>query len=690
MFEEEEDQGSFEVHGELPPSSPDVAPIHTTKFLEEDEYRRIFEAKCRDTRVPVSEKLFRRFVRYQNRKSLTKIFEMNDCGIGEAACAEIIGILRHRLHFRILSLAGNLIGNNGVVWVAEFLIRRASLIALDLSTNAISDFGATALFRALHANKTVFSLNLSSVSGVARNSLGHESILELSSMLLENHVLSELNIAMTEIAPASTDVLAAGFVGNTTLHVLNVSNNNLRSKGVIAIVKNLHKSQIRELSFSGTHLNDDVAPHFESFLARNTTIEIIDISGNNLTNKFCAAIAGPLATCPSLRELNLSRNPIGGRGIWVLGPPLRAREKNFAVLNVRGCQIEPQGFREFCREIATNITLERLFLSHNPLQDIGGVYLGEVLENHPTLKELDLEMTEISDKSAQAIFQAIAKSPRMAKINVRNNLIHDGIIIHEAACANRRLRSCEVELNAIDYKVAFEINRAVSLNARTWKAGQRKRVAQQLRSAKGTHAQLREVRESLSQARETIAALLEAKQAATDECAKARESKYTKISQLEARLEELSEESSKFAYDNQSASDETRSLFEKKESEVNGMSGRLSRETETLSKETKALAVLEQRIVQARSNYKGELSDLSVALEHAKNRYDEFKRGLIDAWKTAQILEQARLDEEEAAANGGDGGAPAPAGVKKGKKKKEKKEKKETGGKSKSKEKGAK
>jgi hypothetical protein len=273
---------------------------------------------------------------------------------------------------------------------------------------------------------------------------------------------------------------------------------------------------IRKFNLSATPLNDDIAPHFESVLSTNETIEVLDLSGNNLRNKFCAAIAGPLATAPTLRELNLSRNPIGGRGIWVLGRPLRLRENGFTVLNVRGCQIEPQGFREFCREIASNVTLERLFPAHNPIQDIGRVYRGEVLEAHPALKEIDLEPTEISDKTSEAIFPAIGKSKTVTKIKVKNNLVHEGIIIHKAILANRKLRQCIVDLNAIEYKVIVEIDRAIEMNVRNWRDGQNKRVAQQLSQGDGMHGQLSVLRESLAEQREAITTLTaELKQAKT-------------------------------------------------------------------------------------------------------------------------------------------------------------------------------
>jgi hypothetical protein len=88
----------------------------------------------------------------------------------------------------MLSLAGNLVGNMGAMAIAELLVHRSRLISVDLRTNGISDFGATVLFGALHVKNTVVSLNLSSVSGVARNSLGRESIIEMSSMLLQNQV----------------------------------------------------------------------------------------------------------------------------------------------------------------------------------------------------------------------------------------------------------------------------------------------------------------------------------------------------------------------------------------------------------------------------------------------------------------------------------------------------------------------
>jgi hypothetical protein len=78
------------------------------------------------------------------------------------------------------------------------------------------------------------------------------------------------------------------------------------------------------------------------------------------------------------------------------------------VLNVNACQIEPSGFREFCREMVSNTMITDLILSKNPLRDEGLSYLRSVIEKHPSLRYLDLELTEMADKGGQAIIGPIA------------------------------------------------------------------------------------------------------------------------------------------------------------------------------------------------------------------------------------------------------------------------------------------
>ena len=124
---------------------------------------------------------------------------MESSSIGPLAAEAICKVLPNHLNFKVLNLSGNSLYNEGALSFAKFLAHNKSIISVDLSSCRISDIGAAAIFRALYINKTVIVLNIGSTTCVSRNSIGSIALEELKCMLMENNVLSELNLSMSEI-----------------------------------------------------------------------------------------------------------------------------------------------------------------------------------------------------------------------------------------------------------------------------------------------------------------------------------------------------------------------------------------------------------------------------------------------------------------------------------------------------------
>jgi Ran GTPase-activating protein (RanGAP) involved in mRNA processing and transport len=638
---------------------PDPEPVRilSPDFLEPEEFRAIFEAKCVDCKMRFSKKLLKRFQKFQNRKGYRKTFEMNDCGIGPEACAVIAEIISTSNRFRVISLANNRIGNKGGMYISEILHMNPSVISMDVSSNEIGDEGSTAIFSMLRANTSLYHLNMSSSSGVGRNSIGLAGVTELAAMLTENQTLSELNLSMTELIADNMEVLASGLSRNTTLNSLNISQNNIGSRGAIHIIRSLCNTQIHELYLSNIHLKDDVTNIFRALLARNKTLRILDLSSNHLTSRFCAELALPLSSDAQIAVLNLSRNPIG-TGITSLGPALK-NNTLLKVLDVSYCQIEAGAFVEFCNGMRLNKGLEEMHMSHNPLLDEGVICFGSVLRVHPSLQVIDLEGTEICDPGGEAVFSAALESKSIRKINIKNNLVRNGVIIHQAVVGNPRIRYCNVELNDLDYRVTVVIHKAVASNVKAWREGRELRVADKVDSLAEEEDRLMVVRESVRNLRLLVASMQARIAEMNEELEKARNSKNSRLSAMEARLDALIQEASRESDDMQAKLDVLRSGLTLKESTVASMSNRLSREGDALSKDLKMLAILEQRIVQAKQGFRPELYDLNDNLNGAKHRYELRKQQLIEKW---EMIRRARKAEAEAARKNKKE-APAPAGM---------------------------
>lgn len=77
---------------------------------------------------------------------------------------------------RILDLAKNPIGDNGIIILMHGVKRSKSMIRLDLSSTELSHKGAKRIFKSLCKNESLTSLSLGCVEGVYRNRIGERGL----------------------------------------------------------------------------------------------------------------------------------------------------------------------------------------------------------------------------------------------------------------------------------------------------------------------------------------------------------------------------------------------------------------------------------------------------------------------------------------------------------------------------------
>jgi Leucine-rich repeat (LRR) protein len=639
--------------------------------LDEDELDRIFQAKCEDGNIRYEYKLFRRFVKHQTKKPFIKLFEMDNCAIGPIACNSVAEVVFNHPSIRAISLSGNNLGDAGCMAFADLILQSDRIIALDLSGNGIGEQGASTLFQGLSHNHTVFSVKMGSTSAVGRNSFGLTAIEDLRMMLEHNVVLAELDLSMSEISPEYVDVFSKGLSVNHSLQVLTLNTNNIQSKGAIAILSCCRHGQIRELNLAANHLRDDVGRAFADFLAASKTIRSLDLSGNNLTARFTGAIAVPLAEVSDLEELDLSQNPLGGKGIAALGPAVASCRK-LLVLSVVQCKIEADGFIEFCNDLEKNHTLTKLRFGHNPLRDRGTVGLAPVIEAHPALKDVDLELCEIGDVGAAPLFPALALSPAIVRFSVKNNLIRDGLMIEKAVSDNPRLLHLNVEYNDLDFKVLTEIHHLVKVNQRLWRQNQGKRIEEAVIKMAEAEGQLVEVRTLIKEERATIADLQDKLAATQEGRRKTEEDKATHIANLEQKLSDVTDQVDLEITNQRDAQLEMRGQLSKLESEHAAITNKNDREVMNFQRECKALRNCEKEMEEVQANKgKGEI-DWGNDLLSAKMKYKDVQQMFENAFQALQeqrnqaaLAEAAATAAEERAKNA----KPARRGKKKGKKK---------------------
>jgi len=585
--------------------------------LSTEELLAICISKCQDFGIEFNEKIFERFRKKQIENVQYKVFDMQNCSLGMLSGKIVAQTLFNHNHFKVLYLGGNNIGDEGAKFFAQLLYLSNSLVTVDLSSNSISSKGCGYLFQALQRNKTLISLNIGSSSGVNRNSLGPESIKELSRMLSINKVLIELNLSMAEITPDYCNTIKTGLSQNTTLSVLNLSNNNIQTQGAASILESLQYSNLSELDLSHNHIMDDSAPHFSQMLLNNRTLKVLKISHNMLSSKFFASISKALAQDKILTSLNISKNPITTKGLVSVGYAL-ALSTSLVILIAQACKIDSNGFSEFAEFLGKNHGLATLQLNNNPIRDDGAKYLASAIANQTGLKELDLSFCEIGDKGCNALCNSIKSSTKVEKLFMKNNLIKIGGPILQMISSNSNIRELVVEFNDIDYKTLCEIQRITNVNEKKWNDEKQVRLFSTIGNQSILEERLLSVRKDIIKTREDIEDLTYLLKQVKIDIIEVEERKCRIIKELEERHQILIDE-------RKVVIEEMMNVTEKEENSVIIAKNEYERKLAKLTFE--------------QQNYK---ADSSVYLEISKKVDDKARRNKLDIEKIDRQLAVVR------------------------------------------------
>jgi Ran GTPase-activating protein (RanGAP) involved in mRNA processing and transport len=657
-MEEEECYEEAECEEELPPSY---------FLLSRQELVDIFIEKCRDTGLRYTKKLFQRFYRHYTTQGLNKILRMESVGLGPLSTLILVQCFYAHPAFRVLSISGNNLGDEGAFSIADLILQSPLLISLDISSNSIQDAGCAAIFQALRTNNSLIHLHIGSNTGVGRNSLGNTAASNLCSMLWENHVLSELDLSMTEITSDTIGRIIGGLSATKTLYVLNLANNNIKSRGAILVCQAAMNSHLREINFASNHISDDVGPFVATFIKSNKALTKLDLSGNFLGAKFTGALAPILGGQPCLRELILARNPLGGRGASALGAGL-AHNESIVSLDISCCQIEIGGFREFSEELKKNQCLQRLNLQHNTVADIGAVQLAEAIAEHPAITEINLDTCEVSDQGIEALMKAAGQT-KITKLNLRNNLIHRGLILQQALSDNQLIRWMNIEFNDIDYKTYTDVTKMLAANDRRHKAAKRRIEPAEREEMRAVEKDLAKVRTAIGSERNRIVELTNEREESRKKLKDAQTKKAARVGGLEKRHREISNGVDDLLDMIRTKRSEAQYAVQKLETEVSQVSTRLARELDTFQAECKALSNLEERIRRVSSDSTLLGPDMDTKLKDAKTKYRDNRTMLESAWQMQKEIAMMRQLEEEAAAAAESQPAESGEGTAKGKRK---------------------
>ena len=280
-----------------------------------------------------------------------------------------------------LYLAGNLIGEDGALAIADFIRQGSHLRKLYMTGNRIGANGVRAITEAILEDQTRRMGDGCTSNGVTATvpseDTKHEPTLSKSKQHFEG---------MQEL-----------FLGGT----------GIGTSGCQAVARLLERSSsLKVISLPNCEIGDDEMGILSSSFRANKArlpMESIQLSFNRITHKGLEALSNALWGSMTLKELKLDNNMIGDRGAHQLAAIFPAL-KSLVTLDVGFNGIKTAGLNVLMKAVVDTDQIESLSLSGNDIDDIPSAKaVAYTLAYNQTLKSIYLVHCSIRDEGKRHI-----------------------------------------------------------------------------------------------------------------------------------------------------------------------------------------------------------------------------------------------------------------------------------------------
>jgi Ran GTPase-activating protein (RanGAP) involved in mRNA processing and transport len=248
-----------------------------------------------------------------------------------------------------LKLHHNYLTNDSALFISSWLLSNKTLQELDLSNNLLTYQSAEAIAKALESNATLKSLELST------NGLSKIGISIISKALSKKSALTKLN----------------------------VSNNQIEHIGLRELILKLKDSNITELDIS----QNNCEPRLATLLADQLEFEYLDLRKLNIANsKIQVAGADALIKASKLTDLDISNSHISSFDLNKLCKTIKA-ESALTTLKLRGCFSHINSLRPLHHELTRKRSLTSLDLRDNRLLT-SPLFINSLVQQNDNLTEV--------------------------------------------------------------------------------------------------------------------------------------------------------------------------------------------------------------------------------------------------------------------------------------------------------------
>ena len=245
------------------------------------------------------------------------------------------------------------------------------------------------------------------VIDLENNNIDEDASFELATVLHSNNVLEQLWLRGNRLNTAGALYILNSLEHLTTLNVLDLSYNNIGSEsadGIAAVIDN--NPLINQLWLDGNHLYCTGTIIICNALKKIKTLCILSLCNNGITDDVADELSAVITQNVLLEDLLLSNNQLHYTGIKIIAESLSKLIK-LRKLDLFNNNISKEGASSLAIVLQNSTNLQDLFLSSNNLETSGALEICNALSHINSLHVLTLSNNDISDEVTSQLIEVL-------------------------------------------------------------------------------------------------------------------------------------------------------------------------------------------------------------------------------------------------------------------------------------------
>lgn len=250
--------------------------------------------------------------------------------------------------------------------------------------------------------------------------LNPDMMADLSDALNENQSITRLNLAHTQLNTEGLNQIIH-ILARPQLHHLDLSHNRIIDYAIEKLNAAIGEDLLlREINLSFNKIGDRGLMAM-TFLKHCPQLMRLNLSHNQFSDEGCQYLAETLRCLPELRELKLSQNNITKNGLAHLYGALCHCPK-IKVIDLSGCKLDDTAFK-YLIDLASKSSLDSLELGNNFISDEGVKALCQPQESI-VIRSLNIANNRLSSHGIDALLDYVESHHLLRRLVLLGNHLH--------------------------------------------------------------------------------------------------------------------------------------------------------------------------------------------------------------------------------------------------------------------------